>query len=647
MTTPPTTSRKLRRSRARRGARLPVGLVALFAGLGLAAGLASAPPAVAGSQTQFSLVGRGWGHGIGMCQYGAYGYAKHGWLYKAILRHYYTGVDFGRVTGRSVRVMLNQSLPSVSVTSAGRFELTAGSRAVSIAGDATARITWSAGSYHLVVGTRSWDFGVPVTFVPGSAKLKLLNANQNGHVGRYRGTLRVIHYTNGFTVVNKLGLEKYLYGVVPRESPSSWPAEALKAQAVAARSFAARSLGRTGAFDVYCTTSSQVYGGFDGEAATTNSAVNKTAGVVPTYGGQPITAFFFSTSGGHTENVENVWGGTPVPYLKGVPDPYDGASPYHVWPENPSRRSAATLAAQLGAYSASNTSGVKGLLRTIYVVRRGSSPRVVKALVIGSDGVSEISGGKLRVELGLRDTWVSFTSLSIDPSQSTDKTITFGESTTVGGRRYPALADGAAVTLHLRPTGSGWSTRTIASSPHSQSLGGYTVRWSGYDATVQPSRGTEYYFTSGSGVSPHTIVSVRPNVGIAASTTTAAAGDPVAFTGTVKPALADKTVWLQVKDGDIWTDTISTTLNDDGSYRVEWTAAAGTSSLRLRVPKGDGLVQGTSPVVEVTSQAPAHVALPSVGLLGSARHASRSQAVAEATADPRDQAACSISHSRT
>ena len=605
MITPPATPQDdCRSASAQWRARASGALAALTLGLALALGLAPTPTAGAAIQTEFSYAGRGWGHGIGMCQYGAYGYAKHGWHYKAILKHYYTGIGFGSVKNRTVRVMLNQGLGSVSVISANRFRLTAGGASVAIDGGSTAKVTWSGGRYHLVVGSQGWDFGAPVTFVPGSAKLKLLNANQNGVVGRYRGTLRVIHYSNGFTVVNKLGLEKYLYGVVPRESPSSWPAEALKAQACAARSYAVRSLGKPGAFDVYCTTSSQVYGGFDGEVASTNSAVNKTFGVVPTYGGQAIVAFFFSTSGGHTENIENAWSGSaPVPYLKGVSDPYDSASPYHVWPENPSRRSASTLAGKLGAYSTSNTSGVKGSLRAIYVVRRGSSPRVVTALVIGSTGVSTISGGNLRVKLGLRDSWVSFTSLSVDPSRSTGKTITYGDSTTVSGRRYPALADGANVILHNHPVGSVWATRTIKTSRHSQSLAGHNVRWSEYSARVRPQRTTEYYFTSSSGVSPHTVVSVRFDASVAASTTTPKAGDPVVFTGAVRPALPGKTVWLQVKDGDTWSDAVSTTLKDDGSYRVEWTATAGTTSLRLRVPKDDGLVQGTSPVIEVTSLA--------------------------------------------
>ncbi len=161
-------------------------------------------------------------------------------------------------------------------------------------------------------------------------------------MGHYRGRLRVVHLTGGLEIVNTLPLESYLLGVVPRESPASWPIEALKAQAVAARSYAYRSTGGSGSFDVYCTTASQMYGGADGETAATNKAVTATKGIVPTYQGTPIVAYFFSTSGGHTENIENVWtSAAPVPYLKGVSDPYDTTSPYHAWPDDPIRRTPA------------------------------------------------------------------------------------------------------------------------------------------------------------------------------------------------------------------------------------------------------------------------------------------------------------------
>ena len=126
-------------------------------------------------------------------------------------------------------------------------------------------------------------------------------------------------------LVNSVGLEPYLYGVVPREMPSLWPAEALKAQAVAARSYAL-AIRKTGAFDLYADTRSQVYGGVAAETPTTNAAVDATAGQVLLYEGKVATTLFFSTSGGRTASIEDVWSrGEAVPYLVSVPDPYDTA----------------------------------------------------------------------------------------------------------------------------------------------------------------------------------------------------------------------------------------------------------------------------------------------------------------------------------
>ena len=190
-------------------------------------------------------------------------------------------------------------------------------------------------------------------------------------------------------------------GVVAKESPPSWPLEALKAQAVAARSYALASPVRGAGFDQYPDTRSQVYGGAKAETTRTNQAVAETASQVVTYQGKVAQTFFFSTSGGHTENNENVFiGGTPQPYLRGVPDPYEAeaGSSYFKWTR---KFSNASMRAKLGGR-------VKGKLRNIVVVSRGVSPRIVKAQLVGSGGTSEISGPDLKSALGLPDTWAFF-----------------------------------------------------------------------------------------------------------------------------------------------------------------------------------------------------------------------------------------------
>ena len=117
----------------------------------------------------------------------------------------------------------------------------------------------------------------------------------------------------------------------PAESPASWPAEALKAQAIAARTYAITTA-KSADFDQYADTRSQVYGGVGVETAATNAAVAATRGQVVTYNGQPVVTYFFSTSGGRTEDVENTsLGDEPQPWLKSVDDAYDDVSPRHRW----------------------------------------------------------------------------------------------------------------------------------------------------------------------------------------------------------------------------------------------------------------------------------------------------------------------------
>jgi SpoIID/LytB domain protein len=568
-----------------------------------------ASDARAASAVNFTIKGRGWGHGIGMSQYGAYGFATHSDLtYKQILQHYYTGIGFGDAGNPPIRVMLNTGLRAVSATAATAFKATDGTKTKTIAGGVVAKVTWVGGTspYQVVAGSATYRFSAPVVFKPGTSFLKLVNANQNGYAGvHYRGQLRVVHFTTGLMVVNVLALQSYLYGVVPFESPASWPATALRVQAVAARSYALATR-KSGAFDVYCTTASQYYGGLDaghGEEPSTTRAVKDTAGVVATYGGKPIVAYYFSTSGGHTESIENVWGSAaPVPYLKGVTDPYDGASPYHVW--KPVTVSAGSVASKLGTYSPGNPSGVEGLLKTIYVTKRGTSPRVITAYVVGDAGIHPISGASLRANLGLRDTWVFFRSMSIAPSQGTHKVVVFGSGATLAGRTYPALASDAAVTLHFYRSGA-WHTQSLAITNGSIALpNGTRARYSAYSHPAKPTRTTRYYISYGSSGArtPETTISVRPVITVAASKTAVAPGDALTLSGRVKPVLAGKPVYLQTKSGGTWSNVASVKLDAAGGYTFTWTAPAtsGDVSLRVRIPATTGLLTAASPAVVVT-----------------------------------------------
>jgi stage II sporulation protein D len=147
----------------------------------------------------------------------------------------------------------------------------------------------------------------------------------------YRGAVQVISRGKQLIAINHVDLEQYLYSVLGAEMSPTFPAEALKAQAVAARTYALyRSQSASQKlFDVDSTQTSQVYRGLSSEANTTQAAVNATVGQIVLYQSKPILAVFHSASGGHTENVEDIWSNR-VPYLRGVPD-YDLGTPGYEW----------------------------------------------------------------------------------------------------------------------------------------------------------------------------------------------------------------------------------------------------------------------------------------------------------------------------
>jgi stage II sporulation protein D len=360
--------------------------------LTVAVTLVVAAPASA-AKHRFTIRGAGFGHGVGMSQYGAYGYALHGVTYDAILKHYYKGTALGTTDpNRIVRVLL-QSGNSASFSGAVK----AGTRKLSpgttyrVASYSLSQVALYKGSKRIAI------FSAPLQ-VAGQDDVLTLRG-----MGDYRGVLEFRPGTFGLSTINAVPLEQYVAGVVARESPSSWPLEALKAQAVTARTYAITTSKAGAGFDQYADTRSQVYGGVAAESISTNAAVTATHGQVVTYDGAPVVTYFFSTSGGRTENVENSFTGSdPKPWLKSVNDPYDNTSPKHRW--GPIRMSMTSAGAKLGGL-------VKGRFKGIRVNRRGKSPRIVTATVIGSGGRTRVSGATLRARFGLFDSWAYFTSI--------------------------------------------------------------------------------------------------------------------------------------------------------------------------------------------------------------------------------------------
>lgn len=223
-----------------------------------------------------------------------------------------------------------------------------------------------------------------------------IDPQENGYVWIgdrwYRGETQLVNDGSDLTVINRVELEDYLYSVVGGEMPTSWPIEALKAQAVAARSYALHESNRSGnrLYDLESTTVSQVYKGIKSETRSTHEAVNSTEGQVLTYGGKPILAVFHSSSGGHTENVEDVWS-RPLPYLKSVVD-YDHTAPVYEWQKVLSGR-------EIG-YRLGNV----GTVRSIIPQQVTPQGRIKRLKVVGDQGTKTISGKRFRSALDLRST---------------------------------------------------------------------------------------------------------------------------------------------------------------------------------------------------------------------------------------------------
>jgi stage II sporulation protein D len=374
--------------------RRPLTKAALLASTAAATAVAVAP-AASGAPVQV-VRGAGFGHGIGMSQYGAYGMAQEGWSHRRILRHYYKGTKLGQAPSRPVRVLLQASDPYVRFSGATR-----GPGGMALSPGVTYVVRPAGGRLALygADGKRVGTYRAPLSVSRGGKPLRLLGpAIQGVTSGRYRGSFDLYPGSSGgVTAVNALPIDDYVQGVVASEVPASWDAGVLRVQAVTARTYALTTRKTGDIFDQYPDTRSQMYKGVGAETSSTNAAVRRTAGEVVTYKGQPATTFYFSTSGGRTENIENSFiGAPPKPWLKSIDDPYDSISPKHRWTV---RFSNARMGALLGS---------PGKLKRVEVLQRGISPRVVRARVYGANGSVVLTGPQIRARLGLDDTWAYF-----------------------------------------------------------------------------------------------------------------------------------------------------------------------------------------------------------------------------------------------
>ena len=396
------------------------------ASLGLVAPVSAAEPEVypVPADGVFRMQGSGWGHGRGMSQWGAYQAASTGVQYPQILSFYYPGTALAPMPDALVRVLLAsdtgrdlvvRATPGLSVTQAGVDPIVL---PVTPSGCATPATRWrvraTGSGMDLAVYCGSWrtvdkvagstaEFAVPDDLV----------GTQNGSVRRgYRGTVTAIRTgSRSLQVVNTVPMELYLRPVVAAEVSPSWPVEALRAQAVAARSYAAHeALGRAGkSFDVFDSTRSQAYPGAvwydsswrvvrDREHPNTNAAIADTAGIQVTVGGAPALTQFSSSNGGATA-------ATPLPYMVAQADPWDSTAaknPRLAWTD-----SIPVTQLRARCRRAGDISAVRVL------AREGAGPwggRITQMEIVGTARTCTLaSDSAIRATLGVNSSFLTFT----------------------------------------------------------------------------------------------------------------------------------------------------------------------------------------------------------------------------------------------
>jgi SpoIID/LytB domain protein len=407
------------------------------------AGLGAAP---AGAATEFTLTGHGWGHGIGLGQYGVLGYAQHGWKYPQILEHYFTGTHIAPATNTAIteRVLLAQGLSHVDVTF---------STPAKVSASGTAAVSLKAGHYRIQFGTTAGRIQVvnrntgglamkglvaPVVVTPVATSLQLNEPVGNWFADHHwRGPFHIHTSGHSLMLVNWVPIEKYVAAVVPNEVDPAWPTPAVRTQAVAVRSYAYATRNPGGVYDSGLTT--QTYGPIEREAAAATAAAADTDHNVVWAGSTVATTFYSSSSGGRTSSEQASFGSSSGPsYLVPVDDPYDkagGANPNHTWA--PKGYSGLGLAHLFGYSDA---------VRSVDQTWDAASLRE-RTLTLHTSTTHTLSGIGVQSQLGLRSNYFRIVQMSITTNQ---KPVKRGGVVTVTGRVWP------------RPTGTVKLLRRVA-----------------------------------------------------------------------------------------------------------------------------------------------------------------------------------------
>lgn len=376
--------------------------------IGVASGLVTSPASAADtwqvpSSAAITIHGHGYGHGRGLSQYGAEGAARQGLSWREITAFYYPGTSGGRAGGR-IRVSVSADTTDDLVV-VPRSGLTVSDLATDETWTLPPRDTsrWrvvALGGYDRVQWLDGADWRTWRTlqgsgaFAASGDPVSLVTP---GGLRAYRGRLAAVPLAGGRVTVNTVRLESYLRGVVPLEMPALWSPAAVRAQSVAARTYAAyeRAHPRSSAFDVYDTTASQVYGGAGAEHSASDDAIRATRRRVLLAGGAPAFTQFSSSNGGWSVR------GT-LSYQRATRDPYDD------WAGNPVHDWSTTVRDTTfeGRWPA------LGDLRRLTVVSRDGNGdwggRVTSLRLVGSRSTVTVSGDTMRSVLGLRSSWVTF-----------------------------------------------------------------------------------------------------------------------------------------------------------------------------------------------------------------------------------------------
>jgi stage II sporulation protein D len=369
---------------------------------------AHADPSVSARSASFTIRGAGWGHGWGMSQYGAYGAAREGLSWKQILAFYYRGTRLDKLpSGTKIKVWITADsdnslrvLPAsglaISDTAGHHYTVPAGAKYRSW------RISRSGDGYRLSYRTSSGSYvtkstGLTTGSWSVSTRSKIVKVVlPNGSVRPYRGTMALIKRGSGGRTVNKVLLEDYVKGVVPAEMPTSWAANAVRAQAVAARSYGVRlqKFAGNAGYDICDTTACQVYRGMAQETSGGNAAVRATSGIIVTYRGAVALTQFASSNGGHSARGD-------YPYLVAQRDPYDGVIKSQAWTRT------------LSASSISRAWPSVGTVKRLQISSRDGAGawggRVKTIKIIGTLRTATVSGITFQHMFGMRSSLYTVT----------------------------------------------------------------------------------------------------------------------------------------------------------------------------------------------------------------------------------------------